>query len=138
MTADLSEHLERMNHEMERIDFEIIYQGYRVDGKNNIKQALHLDNRNSIDYFYIQNEKCLFIEFTDLAWHKEDLLDIDESIAKIANKFHRDKLIKLIKSDHRIEMTIKFKDSKDIFAKIPAYFQNIPSAFWATNLRRDK
>lgn len=129
MTANLSNHLEIMNHEMERVDFEITHQGYRVDGENSIKKVVQLDNRKSIDYFYIKNAKCLFVEFSDLAWNKEDLLGVNESINNIDNTFHQNKLRKLIKNDHRDEMISKFKDSKDIFAKIPTYFQNIPPAF---------
>lgn len=129
MITDLSEHLEIMNHEMDRVNCEITHKGYRVDGENGIKQIINLNNRKSIDYFYIQNGKCLFIEFSDLARNKEDLSGLEESIDTINNEFHQNKLKKLIKNDHRDEMIAKFKDSKDIFAKIPTHFQNIPPAF---------
>jgi len=76
MKPELSAHLEVMDHEISDLDFQIEHQGYRVDGDSGIKRVVQLNNRKSIDYFYIKNDKCLFIEFTDLARNKEDLLGL--------------------------------------------------------------
>jgi len=129
MKAELSAHLELMDHEISGLDFQIEHQAYRVDGDAGIKTVVKLNNRKSIDYFYIKNDKCLFIEFTDLARNKEDLLGVEDSISDIGNKFHQNKLSKLIKNDHRDEMVAKFISSKDIVLKIPDYYKNIPHPF---------
>ncbi len=129
MKAELSEHIEIMNHEISGLGLQMEHQGYRVDGDRGIKKVVHLNNRKSIDYFYVQNNRCIFVEFSDIARAQEDLLGLSESISNMANPFHQNKLKKLIKNDHRDEMISKFKDSKDIFIKIPDYFQNIPPAF---------
>ena len=129
MKAELSDHLEEMDHEISGLELQISYKGYRVDGDKGIKRVVGLNHRRSIDYFYIKNDQCLFIEFSDLASGQEDLIGVNDSISEIANNFQRNKLRKLIKNDSRDEMLAKFKDSRDIFRKIPNYFQNIPTAF---------
>lgn len=129
MKAELSGHLEEMDHEISGLELQISYKGYRVDGDNGIKKIVCLNHRKSVDYFYIKNDKCLFIEFSDLARGQEDLIGLDVSISGVANGFHQNKLRKLIKNDSRDEMLAKFKDSRDIFRKIPNYFHNIPTAF---------
>ncbi|NOQ13003.1 MAG: hypothetical protein GQ583_00795 [Methyloprofundus sp.] len=129
MKAELSDHLEEMDHEISGLELQISYKGYRVDGDNGIKKVVCLNHRKSVDYFYIKNDKCLFIEFTDEARGQEDLIGLDDSISQVASEFHLGKLRKLIKNDKRDEMLAKFKDSRDIFSKIPDYFQNIPTAF---------
>ena len=129
MKSELSTHIEVMDHEISGLDFQIEHQGYRVDGDSGIKAVVQMNNRKSIDYFYIKNDKCLFIEFTDLARNKEDLLGVEASISEIDNEFHRNKLRKLIKNDHREEMVAKFISSKDIVLKIPSYYKNIPPSF---------
>lgn len=125
----LSEHLEAIDHEMSGQQFHIHHQGYRVDGESSIKQAVDLNNRKSVDYFYVKNNQCLFIEFSDLARGQEDLLGIQDSLDKIDHQFHRNKLKKLVKNETRDEMVAKFKDSKDIFSKIADYYENPPAPF---------
>ena len=129
MKAELSDHLEAMDHEISGLELQISYKGYRVDGDTGIKKVVRLNHRRSVDYFYIKNDKCLFIEFSDLARGQEDLIGVDEAIAEMPNDFHRKKLRKLLKNDPRDEMLKKFTDSRDVFSKIPGYFQHIPTAF---------
>jgi hypothetical protein len=123
------EHLEIMDHEMCGHDNQLEQQAYRVDGNNGIKQVIGLNNRKSIDYYYIKDERCLFIEFSDLARGKEDLAGENEVISSIENRLLRNKIKKLLKNNPRDEMVLKFKDSRTIFSKIPEHYEEVPTPF---------
>lgn len=129
MRIELSNHLEVMNHEICNNESTIECQGYRVDGDDGIKIVVGLGMRKSVDYFYVNQESCAFIEFSDLARGKEDLLGLNENIASIESAFHRNKLKKLLKQDSCRELVEKFKDSKDIFSKISEFYDNTPVHF---------
>jgi hypothetical protein len=133
MKANLVDHLEVMRHEICGLDFTLEHQGYRVDGDQGIKKVVGLNNGKSVDYFHIQNRRCRFIEFSDLARGQEDLLGWQESLDQITNNLHRNKFKKLLKpglrDDTLNEMVAKFKDSRDIFNKIPDFYEQPPAAF---------
>jgi len=125
---ELSEHLEVMNHEICGNDAVIEHSGYKVDGDNGIKNAVGLNARRSVDYFCVIKGDCQFVEFSDLARWKEDILGVDDVIARL-EQTSRNILSKLIKQNSRREMVEKFKDSKDIFTKIPSVYDNSPKTF---------
>lgn len=125
----LSDHLEVMHHEISGNNTALDREGYRVDGNNGIKVAVGLQIRKSVDYYCIMAKECSFIEFTDLARGQEDLLGINTTIDEIDNSFHRNKLRKLVRQDEWRGLIEKFKDSKDIFAQIPRFYNDIPTPF---------
>ncbi len=135
MTAQLSQHLEDMDHEISGLELKIAHQGFRVDGHNGIKSVVGLGNRRSVDYFYVQSNRCRFIEFSDLARGQEDLLGLDESLSKVDSHFHQNQLRKLVKNHARDEMVEKFKDSKDIFQKLPDFYDELPEALSDENAK---
>jgi hypothetical protein len=126
MKAQLSQHLEDMDHEISGLDFQIGHQGYRVDGDNGIKTVVGLGNRKSVDYFYVENNCIRFIEFTDLASGRADLIKLEKAHGESE---HANLLKKLIKNASSNEMVEKFKDSKDIFHKIPHFYDDLPESF---------
>lgn len=132
---ELTEHSEAMEHEFCDISTIITSTGYRVDGDNGIKTVIGLSARKSVDYFFEVNSKCQFLEFKDIERRKEDLLGIEETISGIKDGFHRTKLAKLVKQDLRKELVEKFKDSKDIFAKIPTSYQRVPKMFLSSEAK---
>jgi hypothetical protein len=127
MKALLSQHLEVMDHEISGNELQLEYQGYRVDGQHGIKNVVGLPMRKSVDYFYIKDQHCLLIEFSDIARGQEDLVGLD--ISKHQNTLHQSKLTKLLKNDPRDEMATKFKDSSVIFDKLPKYYQELDEPF---------
>ncbi|WP_299808137.1 hypothetical protein [uncultured Shewanella sp.] len=129
MGVELSIHLEAMNHEICNNSSIIECQGYRVDGDRGIKVVVGLAARKSVDYFFELNGSCTFVEFSDLARGQEDLLGLKEKLDTIEPAFHRSKLQKLLKTDSRRELIEKFKDSKDIYAKIPTFYNEPPAYF---------
>ncbi len=132
---ELSNHIESLNHEFCDNISEIQHLGYRVDGSDGIKKVVGLNKRKSVDYFCIIKEHCQFVEFSDLARGQEDLLGIGNVIDEIKKKFHRCKLHKLLKQDSKRELVEKFKDSKDIFHKIPECYNDIPEPFSNNNAK---
>lgn len=133
MKANLTAHLETMQHEISGIDLDIKHQGYRVDGEAGIKKVVGLNHTKSVDYFHIQNHHCRFIEFSDLARGQEDLLGWQDSLEQIDNKLHRNKFKKLLRPllKHVTcdEMVTKFNDSTEIFNQIPEHYLDLPTAF---------
>ena len=125
----LSNHLEVMNHEICDYDTEFEHEGYRVDGDNGIKIFVGLPNRKSVDYYWIKDGCCHFIEFSDLARGQEDLIGINEVVNQCENSLHRNKLSKLLRQDEWRCLAEKFKDSKDIFEKIPEFYTAVPAPF---------
>lgn len=126
---ELGIHLETMKHELDRTSGVLESIGYRVDGEKGVKSVVGLEQRKSVDYFFEIKNKCQFLEFTDLARGQEDLLGIEEFIKGAQKTLQKIKLSKLVKQDSRRELVEKFKDSKDIFIKIPIHYQNIPETF---------
>jgi hypothetical protein len=126
---DLSNHFELMNHEICGTSVNIQHKGYRVDGDSGIKLAIGLNTRKSIDYFYIRNDRCLFIEFTDLARGQEDLIGLDSTVQQISNTHHRNLLAKLLRQNSKRDLVEKFKDSKDIFFEVPQHYTRYPNEF---------
>jgi hypothetical protein len=118
-----------MEHEISGLDTVIEQQAYRVDGINGIKQVVGLDNRKSVDYFYTEPSPCWFIEFTDLTGGQEDWLGHKQALESIENRFQRQQFAKLVKQAPRDEMLAKFKDSRDIFAKIIDVYDQVPQVF---------
>lgn len=128
--VELEQHLEVMQHEISDYDLVLSQQGYRVDGSDGIKITVESANSKSVDYFYLKNDNCIFVEFTDIARGEEDLLPL-------INLAHSDELSedmsrplkKMLKAKTKDELTIKFKDSHRIYGKIPAYYHDYPQPF---------
>jgi hypothetical protein len=125
MKAQFSQHFEDMDHEISGVDLKITHQGYRVDGQGGIKTVVGLGNRKSVDYFYVENNCCRFIEFSDLVSGRSDFIKLEKAHGESE---HVNLLKKLIKNASSNEMVEKFKDSKDIFHKIPHFYDDLPEA----------
>ncbi|NQZ07770.1 MAG: hypothetical protein HRT35_11465 [Algicola sp.] len=122
----IAQHIEDMDHEISGVDLKIEQQGYRVDGRGGIKTVVGLGNRKSVDYFYVENNRCRFIEFSDLASGRADFIKLEKTHG---DSEQQNLLNKLIKNASSNEMVEKFKDSKDVFHKIPHFYEDPPEPF---------
>lgn len=130
MTQLLEQHLDVMKHEISDCDVEISSKGYKVDGTCGIKNIVELPNRKSVDYFFIQDSNCIFIEFTDIARQKEDQIIVEEDcVQKEVSEDSLKMLRKAFKLEMRDGIASKFKDSSVIFSKIPDFYDDIPDSF---------
>ena len=126
--VELEQHLEQMQHEISGYDLVLNQQGYRVDGNDGIKIKVESPNSKSVDYFYLKNGNCIFVEFSDIASGEEDLLPLSARGDDMPQRM-RNQLKKLLKARERDNLTTKFKDSHRIHGKIPRYYQSYPEAF---------
>jgi hypothetical protein len=124
MKPSLTAHLETMDHEISGHDTALSQQGYRVDGDSGIKLTIGLNNRKSVDYFFLIDDRCVFLEFSDLAREQEDLIGIQDAIEAAPTNLIKNKLKKLVKQSPRNDMVLKFKDSFHIFSQVQQHYEN--------------
>jgi len=129
VTLDIGQHFEVMDHEVSGLDYELSVEGYRVDGDNGIRKVVGVNKGKVIDYFMLKRSRCIFVEFSDLVQGKVDILKREKEINDWDDGVDKNIFKKLIKNAARDEMASKFKDSRNIFAKIPNKYVQYPSEF---------
>jgi len=132
---DITEHYQKMDHELERVNVSIEKYGYKIDGKDGIKQKCGLDRLKAADYIDDQTTRIAFVEFSDIARQYHRLLGEVEVINNLsAGHSGKDKRICIDVSKAHLdkvpaEVMQKFKDSLQIIIEAKSRYKNLPASF---------
>lgn len=127
----ISTFLENMDHEFPDYQETVPFNGYKVDGNAGIKVHCQLRQLKSVDYFYDQQSRLLFIEFSDLSRHRDSVEERKEEVsgAKPLTPHTKKQILKNIGCEIHKELRTKYTDSLSILGKVGRHTNNMPIAF---------
>lgn len=132
----IANHFERINHEIPRINLNLLDYAYRVDGGNGLKDVCKLSKLKSVDYFEVdKNGRLALLEFSDLSRQYDNLLSDHSKVdglahgkdnvqKKICKDLCRDQF-DLIKS----EFLSKYNNSIHVLRLAVSLFKDAPDSF---------
>lgn len=127
----ISTFLENMDHEFPDYQEAVPFNGYKVDGNAGIKVHCQLRQLKSVDYFYDNQSRLFFIEFSDLSRHRDSVEARKEEVseAKPLTSHTKKQILKSIGCEIHKELRTKYTDSLSILGIAGRHISNMPIAF---------
>lgn len=124
----INDFCEPLDHEFDELNLVLKAHGAKLDGEDGLKLYCKLNKFKSVDYLFSGKSGYYFLEFSDIAKQKDDLILRADLIKKIKDLPSKEKR-RLVKSFHKTineEVVSKYKDTCHIFIHAKQHVCNVP------------